>query len=83
MLDPRTIVDRATGKTAERPTRCSTTTISTGCSDHYVAAARLAYRAGYQFVDVKQCHRYLLNELLGARSRPGQVRRQLTRTARG
>jgi NADPH2 dehydrogenase len=40
--------------------------------DHYVAAARLAWRAGYQFVDVKQCHGYLLNELLGARSRPGK-----------
>jgi 2,4-dienoyl-CoA reductase-like NADH-dependent reductase (Old Yellow Enzyme family) len=40
--------------------------------DHYVAAAELAYRAGFQFVDVKQCHRYLLNELLGARSRPGR-----------
>src|SRR5205807_10257235 len=40
--------------------------------DHYVAAAKLAYRAGFQFVDVKQCHRYLLNELLGARSRPGK-----------
>ena len=26
---------------------------------------------GFDFVDVKQCHRYLLNELLGARNRPG------------
>jgi 2,4-dienoyl-CoA reductase-like NADH-dependent reductase (Old Yellow Enzyme family) len=40
--------------------------------DHYVAAAKVAHRAGYQFVDLKQCHRYLLNELLGARSRPGK-----------
>src|SRR5947209_16693089 len=40
--------------------------------DQYVAAARLAHKAGFQFVDVKQCHRYLLNELLGARSRPGR-----------
>jgi 2,4-dienoyl-CoA reductase-like NADH-dependent reductase (Old Yellow Enzyme family) len=39
--------------------------------DAYVAAARLAYRVGYQFVDIKQCHRYLLNELLAARERPG------------
>jgi 2,4-dienoyl-CoA reductase-like NADH-dependent reductase (Old Yellow Enzyme family) len=43
-----------------------------GLVDHYVAAAKLAYRAGFQFVDVKQCHHYLLNELLGARSRPGR-----------
>jgi NADPH2 dehydrogenase len=40
--------------------------------DHYVAAAKLAVRAGFQFVDVKQCHGYLLNELLGARNRPGK-----------
>ena len=40
--------------------------------DRYVTAAKLAQRAGYQFVDVKQCHGYLLNELLGGRSRPGK-----------
>jgi NADPH2 dehydrogenase len=39
--------------------------------DHYVAAARLAKAVGFDFVDVKQCHRYLLCELLGARNRPG------------
>jgi NADPH2 dehydrogenase len=42
-----------------------------GIVDHYVAAARLAADVGFDFVDVKQCHRYLLNELLGARNRPG------------
>ncbi|HJT78714.1 MAG TPA: NADH:flavin oxidoreductase, partial [Gemmataceae bacterium] len=39
--------------------------------DRYVTAARLAYRCGFQFVDIKQCHRYLLNELLAAKDRPG------------
>jgi 2,4-dienoyl-CoA reductase-like NADH-dependent reductase (Old Yellow Enzyme family) len=39
--------------------------------DAYVAAAKLAHRIGFQFVDIKQCHRYLLSELLSARSRPG------------
>jgi 2,4-dienoyl-CoA reductase-like NADH-dependent reductase (Old Yellow Enzyme family) len=39
--------------------------------DHYVAAAKIAHRCGYQFVDIKQCHRYLLNELLAATTRPG------------
>ena len=39
--------------------------------DHYVAAAKLAHQAGFQFVDVKQCHRYLLSELLAATTRPG------------
>jgi 2,4-dienoyl-CoA reductase-like NADH-dependent reductase (Old Yellow Enzyme family) len=40
-------------------------------TDHYVAAARLAERIGFQFIDLKQCHRYLLNELLAAKTRPG------------
>jgi 2,4-dienoyl-CoA reductase-like NADH-dependent reductase (Old Yellow Enzyme family) len=40
--------------------------------DHYVAAARVARRAGFDFVDVKQCHRYLLNEILSAKTRPGR-----------
>ena len=39
--------------------------------DDYVAAAKLAVKAGFDFLDVKQCHRYLLSELLGARNRPG------------
>ena len=37
----------------------------------YVRAARCAERAGYDFVDVKCCHGYLLHELLGANTRPG------------
>ena len=39
--------------------------------EHYVAAARLARRIGFDFIDVKQCHRYLLSELLAAKTRPG------------
>lgn len=39
--------------------------------DQYRATARLAREVGFDFIDVKQCHRYLLNELLGARNRPG------------
>lgn len=40
--------------------------------DAYVAGAKLAYEVGYQFVDVKACHGYLLHEFLSARSRPGK-----------
>jgi 2,4-dienoyl-CoA reductase-like NADH-dependent reductase (Old Yellow Enzyme family) len=40
--------------------------------DAYVAAARLAHQVGFQFVDIKQCHRYLLSELLAAKCRPGR-----------
>jgi 2,4-dienoyl-CoA reductase-like NADH-dependent reductase (Old Yellow Enzyme family) len=32
----------------------------------------LAYEVGFQFVDVKACHGYLLHEFLSARSRPGK-----------
>jgi 2,4-dienoyl-CoA reductase-like NADH-dependent reductase (Old Yellow Enzyme family) len=37
----------------------------------YVDAAVLAADAGFDFVDVKHCHGYLLHELLGAIDRPG------------
>jgi 2,4-dienoyl-CoA reductase-like NADH-dependent reductase (Old Yellow Enzyme family) len=40
--------------------------------EDYVAAARLACDAGFQFVDVKACHGYLGHELLGARERSGR-----------
>ncbi|MHC4984673.1 MAG: oxidoreductase [Planctomycetota bacterium] len=38
----------------------------------YVAAAKLAVEVGFDAVDVKACHGYLLNELLGARTREGR-----------
>jgi NADPH2 dehydrogenase len=40
--------------------------------DDYVVGAKLAADAGYQFVDVKACHGYLLHEMLSARTRPGK-----------
>jgi 2,4-dienoyl-CoA reductase-like NADH-dependent reductase (Old Yellow Enzyme family) len=40
-------------------------------ADAYVRAAVTARELGFDFVDIKQCHTYLLNELLGARTRPG------------
>jgi 2,4-dienoyl-CoA reductase-like NADH-dependent reductase (Old Yellow Enzyme family) len=40
--------------------------------EDYVGAARLAARAGFQFVDLKHCHGYLGHELLGARHREGR-----------
>lgn len=40
--------------------------------DQYVVAARLAAEVGFQFVDVKACHGYLLHEFLSARHRPGR-----------
>ncbi|MFO0915997.1 MAG: NADH:flavin oxidoreductase [Pirellulales bacterium] len=40
--------------------------------DDYLLAARTAQQAGFQFVDIKACHGYLLHEFLSARSRPGR-----------
>jgi 2,4-dienoyl-CoA reductase-like NADH-dependent reductase (Old Yellow Enzyme family) len=42
-----------------------------GLVGRYAAAAKLARQIGFQFVDIKQCHRYLLSELLAAQTRPG------------
>jgi 2,4-dienoyl-CoA reductase-like NADH-dependent reductase (Old Yellow Enzyme family) len=40
--------------------------------DRWVEAAVLAQEAGFDAVDVKSCHRYLLSELLAAHTRPGK-----------
>lgn len=40
--------------------------------DDFVRAAELADKAGVPFVDVKQCHGYLLHEFLSAYTRPGK-----------
>lgn len=38
----------------------------------FVRAARLAQAAGFDFVDIKHCHGYLLHEMLSAVERPGR-----------
>ena len=43
-----------------------------GLIPHFVKAAKLAKKAGFDAVDIKACHRYLISELLGAFSRPGE-----------
>lgn len=43
-----------------------------GLIENYVRAARLAREVGFQFVDIKACHGYLLHEFLSARCRPGR-----------
>jgi 2,4-dienoyl-CoA reductase-like NADH-dependent reductase (Old Yellow Enzyme family) len=71
ILDPRTVTDKSTGRTADADYPLLDDDYLKRLVDHYATAARLAYRIGFQFVDVKQCHRYLLSELLAARTRPG------------
>ncbi len=50
--------------------------------DDYVTAAKLAQRVGFQFVDVKACHGYLLHEMLSARCRPGKFGGELAGRSR-
>jgi NADPH-dependent glutamate synthase beta subunit-like oxidoreductase/2,4-dienoyl-CoA reductase-like NADH-dependent reductase (Old Yellow Enzyme family) len=38
----------------------------------YVKAAKRAYEAGFDAVDIKSCHGYLVNELLASRNRNGK-----------
>jgi len=40
--------------------------------DSFVEAAKMAAKIGFDFIDIKQCHTYLFNELLGARTRSGK-----------
>lgn len=40
--------------------------------ERYAQAAALAHRAGFDGADIKACHGYLVNELLGAFTRPGR-----------
>jgi 2,4-dienoyl-CoA reductase-like NADH-dependent reductase (Old Yellow Enzyme family) len=40
--------------------------------DDYIAAAQIASRIGFAFVDIKHCHGYLGHELLSGRGRPGR-----------
>jgi NADPH2 dehydrogenase len=72
LLDPRTIVDKTTGAVAGPDTPLVSDSELDRLQDRYVEAASLAHRAGFDLVDIKQCHRYLLNELLAARARSGK-----------
>lgn len=72
ILDPRTVADRATGRCVDESYPLLKDDELRQLVEHYVAAAKLARRSGYDFIDLKQCHRYLLNELLAAKTRPGQ-----------
>ena len=50
--------------------------------DDFVRAGELAYKAGFDFVDIKHCHGYLGHELLSAIGRPGRYGGSLENRAR-
>jgi 2,4-dienoyl-CoA reductase-like NADH-dependent reductase (Old Yellow Enzyme family) len=72
VLDPRTVADKPTGLPVDASYPLLDDDYLERLPDLYVAAARIAQRVGFQFVDIKQCHRYLLSELLAAKTRPGR-----------
>jgi NADPH2 dehydrogenase len=69
--DPLTI-DKASGRPVDDSFPLAADEDLARIADQYVAAARLAARIGVDFIDLKQCHGYLLSELLTARNRPGR-----------
>src|SRR5262249_50723226 len=71
LLDPLTI-DRPTGRVIDATYPLLTDDDLKRVAEQFVAAARLVAKLGYDFIDIKQCHRYLLSDLLAATSRPGQ-----------
>ncbi|MCX7701344.1 MAG: NADH:flavin oxidoreductase [Gemmataceae bacterium] len=71
LLDPLTVVDRQTGRKVDASDALVSDEYLARLIDAYVDAAKFAFDAGFDFVDIKQCHRYLLNELLAAKDRPG------------
>ena len=71
ILDARTVIDKGTGATVDVNYPLLGDDYLKRLVDRYVAAAKIAFKIGYQFVDIKQCHRYLLSELLAAKTRPG------------
>lgn len=71
ILDPLT-VDKSTGKTVDASYPLLTDDEFKRIEDAYLGAAKRACNMGVDFVDIKQCHRYLLSELLAAQTREGQ-----------
>ena len=63
------ILDRRAGITSDQPV--FTDDEIRQLIEDFIAAAKLAARCGYDFVDVKHCHGYLGHEFLASHTRPG------------
>jgi 2,4-dienoyl-CoA reductase-like NADH-dependent reductase (Old Yellow Enzyme family) len=72
LLDPCTMVDKARGLAVTSDYPIIDDASLEQLEDRYVEATRLACSIGFSFIDIKQCHRYLLSELLAAKTRPGR-----------
>ncbi len=72
LLDPLTFLDRKANVMVSRDHPLISDDELDRLQDRYVEAASVALKVGFDFIDIKQCHRYLLNELLSAETRPGR-----------
>lgn len=70
ILDPLTL-DKSTGKRLDASYPRLTDDDLKRIEEQFLVAAKLASRIGCDFIDLKQCHRYLLSELLAGQHRPG------------
>ncbi|MDB5387937.1 MAG: NADH:flavin oxidoreductase/NADH oxidase [Planctomycetaceae bacterium] len=70
ILDPLTL-DKSNGQRLDSSYPLLSDDDLRRIEDQFVAAAKLAKKVGCDFVDLKQCHRYLLSELLASKTRPG------------
>lgn len=70
ILDPL-ILDKSTGKRVDASYPLLTDDDLKRIEDQFVAAAKVVAKVGYDFIDIKQCHRYLLSELLASKNRDG------------
>ena len=68
VAQPNALLD---AKYKDNPPRIITDNEIVELEDQFVEAAKLAKQAGFDAVDVKSCHRYLLSDFLSAFDRPG------------
>jgi 2,4-dienoyl-CoA reductase-like NADH-dependent reductase (Old Yellow Enzyme family) len=71
-VDPLTYADKIRGAIISKEYPPVSDDYLEKLEDACVAAAIRAAKVGFDFIDIKQCHSYLLNELLGARERNGR-----------
>ncbi len=71
-VDQRTYVDKSNGILIDDDYPVVTDDYLEKLEDRFAAIAVLVEQAGFDFIDLKQCHTYLLSELLGARVREGK-----------
>lgn len=71
-VDPVTYLDKSKGVRIPKNYPLLSDDDLERLEDRFVFSAQRAYDVGFDFVDIKQCHAYLLNELLGGRCRAGR-----------